>query len=209
MSGKSLRGRDKVFEVYICSLNNEILYIGSGQFGRHKHCNSGTSHVFELNEIFFKEGDKILNVEVVKFFDSKEKSLDYEKKLIRLHKPIYNKVHNDDIRGSLANDSLNFKRKLLDLGNEVEMGKSNKEKYQNLVNEFTSLYNFKDVLSKSISIYSTDLYNSVDLHHMMQLSRFLRYGDKYLTDRHYCKVFYAAVKEVLGYDLKQCISRTL
>ena len=40
-----------MYEVYICKLGDEVLYVGHGKLGRHFHCNSGTSHVYELNEI--------------------------------------------------------------------------------------------------------------------------------------------------------------
>ena len=45
-----------MYEVYICKHNDVIVYIGKGTRGRHKHCISGCSHVFELNKTFFTEG---------------------------------------------------------------------------------------------------------------------------------------------------------
>ena len=44
----------KHFEVYICKLDGNIIYIGSGANGRHKHCNSGCSHVYDLNKLHFE-----------------------------------------------------------------------------------------------------------------------------------------------------------
>lgn len=79
----------KMFEVYICSLNKEILYIGSGKINRHKHCNSGTSHVYDLNKLHF-EG-VIFDVDL-KFFDTKEESLEEERSLIKKHVPKFNTV---------------------------------------------------------------------------------------------------------------------
>jgi len=40
-------------EVYLCYLEDEIVYVGSGKLNRHKHCNSGISHVYELNRLHF------------------------------------------------------------------------------------------------------------------------------------------------------------
>lgn len=77
----------KRFEVYICSLDKEILYIGSGKINRHKHCNSGTSHVYELNKLHF-EG-KTFTIEL-KFFDTKEESLEEEINLISKYVPKFN-----------------------------------------------------------------------------------------------------------------------
>ena len=48
---------NKVYEVYVCRYNGEIVYIGEGALNRHLHCTSGTSNVFELNELYFL-GDK-------------------------------------------------------------------------------------------------------------------------------------------------------
>ena len=80
----------KRFEVYICSLNKEVLYIGSGKVNRHKHCNSGTSHVYDLNKLHFS--GNIFDIEL-KFFTSKEESLEEELALINQHVPKFNIVH--------------------------------------------------------------------------------------------------------------------
>lgn len=42
------------YEVYVCKLGANIIYVGSGAVGRHKHCNSGRSHVYELNKLHFE-----------------------------------------------------------------------------------------------------------------------------------------------------------
>ena len=60
-----------VFEVYICKFEDSVVYIGSGSLNRHKHCASGTSHVYELNEIHFSSERDKLSVEVVEFFNNK------------------------------------------------------------------------------------------------------------------------------------------
>lgn len=65
-----------------------LLYVGSGVLGRHKHCNSGTSNVYNLNKMHFA-GEKIIT-SVVKLFDTKEESLTYEHEYILSHKPLFN-----------------------------------------------------------------------------------------------------------------------
>lgn len=50
----------KVYELYHCKYQGEVVYIGQGSRGRHRHCNSGISHVFELNEIYFTEGKEVM-----------------------------------------------------------------------------------------------------------------------------------------------------
>ncbi len=53
----------ELYEVYVCKHNDVVLYVGQGKSGRHKHCNSGTSHVYELNKLHFSGVN--LNVEIV------------------------------------------------------------------------------------------------------------------------------------------------
>ena len=53
-------------EVYIAyGGNNEVLYVGQGNIGRHKHCLSGTSHCRELNRYYFSNGENSIFVDVV------------------------------------------------------------------------------------------------------------------------------------------------
>lgn len=58
----------ETFEVYFCYYKDVVVYIGKGRLGRHKHCNSGASHVYKMNELHFKEGKDVLKTEVVKYF---------------------------------------------------------------------------------------------------------------------------------------------
>ena len=65
-------------EVYVCKHNGVIVYIGKGTKGRHKHCISGCSHVFELNKIYFTEGVDSLDVAVVKELSSNQEAMELE-----------------------------------------------------------------------------------------------------------------------------------
>lgn len=96
----------KHFEVYICKLDGNIVYIGSGANGRHKHCNSGCSHVYGLNKLHF-EG-KVFDIQVKKFND-KQDSLNHEKDLILKHKPKYNSVYLSKERNIKGTKSLELK----------------------------------------------------------------------------------------------------
>lgn len=71
----------------------EILYIGSGNERRPKHCTSGTSNNYGLNKLHFEGRSPI--VEIVKRFETKKEALEYEKSLITLHTPPLNSVHVD------------------------------------------------------------------------------------------------------------------
>ena len=60
-------------EVYIAyGENNEVLYVGQGNLGRHKHCLSGTSHNRDLNRYYFNNGEgDCIRVEIVYEYLSK------------------------------------------------------------------------------------------------------------------------------------------
>lgn len=81
-------------EVYIAYGNdNEVLYVGQGNTGRHKHCLSGTSHNRDLNRYYFQNSeDGSIRVEVVYtcLSDSEAKSKEYE--YIKTLKPLCNVV---------------------------------------------------------------------------------------------------------------------
>lgn len=82
-------------EVYGVFCGKDCYYIGSGLVGRHKHCLSGTSHVYELNKIhFLKEVE--LECRVMYYFDTKEEARQREVELIKELNPILNKAHTND-----------------------------------------------------------------------------------------------------------------
>lgn len=96
----------KHFEVYICRLDGEIIYIGSGVAGRHKHCNSGCSHVYELNKMHF-EG-VVFDISVKKF-SSKSESLKHEKEMILKHRPKFNSVYLSKNRNNKCSQAIELK----------------------------------------------------------------------------------------------------
>lgn len=79
------------YEVYVCKNESEVLYIGQGKIGRHKHCTSGTSHNKELNRYYFLNGGKMF-VDIVATQLNKTESLEMEAKLIKDMKPRFNVV---------------------------------------------------------------------------------------------------------------------
>lgn len=81
-------------EVYMVTGENTVCYyVGSGKLGRHKHCLSGVSHVYELNKLHFLSKED-LTVKVVATFATKEEAMQKELELIRHYNPLFNKVHN-------------------------------------------------------------------------------------------------------------------
>lgn len=99
-------------EIYIARLNKNVVYIGSGVNGRHKHVNSGTSHVYELNKLHFQ--GVIFDIELLGTNYSKEESLNIEKELIEKYQPKYNSVYKDKARSFCANKQKDFYKKLSD-----------------------------------------------------------------------------------------------
>ena len=79
------------YEVYVAkSVKGEVLYVGQGVCGRHEHCTSGVSHVYELNRLHFI-GD-VVDVSVVLSGLNKEAALQKESSLIKELRPTLNKV---------------------------------------------------------------------------------------------------------------------
>lgn len=81
-------------EVYIATNDKgEVLYIGQGRIGRSQHCNSGVSHVYELNRMHFS--GEAINVDVVKSGLDKKEAERIELKLIQDLRSSLNVVHTD------------------------------------------------------------------------------------------------------------------
>lgn len=130
--------KKKFFEVYVCKdENGTILYIGSGASGRHKHCISGSSHVYELNKMHFE--NKKLSVTILSLHESKEDALEMEKDLILQYKPLFNSQY------------LNNKK--LTKGNESSV-KSNR--FRKIVKEVTKAM-YKTLRCKQSEIFLEDI----------------------------------------------------
>lgn len=76
-------------EVYIGRVDGQIVYVGEGRINRHKHLNSGTSNVYEANQLHFQGG--VVDTEVIPR-NSKESAQKLESELLSAHHPIWNKI---------------------------------------------------------------------------------------------------------------------
>lgn len=84
-------------------LHNGIpIYIGSGKPDRYLHAKSGTSHIPELNKLFFEDADSLV-VNILRDGLSKEDSLEFEKEYIQAIKPTMNTVHTGKPKKSVSN----------------------------------------------------------------------------------------------------------
>lgn len=133
-------------EVYaVFDENNIVIYIGSGANNRHKHCESGCSHVYELNKMHFN-GDKV-TTKLLHVNLSKESSVEIEKKLILEYRPILNKQFmTSDTRnismteGKLLKEQLLLIIRGLDRKNPVLM------KFHNQVIDFVDTYKIQGLI---------------------------------------------------------------
>ena len=82
------------YEVYKCTINGIVVYVGSGLIGRHKHCSSGFSHNKSLNYFAKKYGKDVMQITIVKLFKYKDNASFCERELIRKLKPVFNIVGN-------------------------------------------------------------------------------------------------------------------
>lgn len=102
--------KTKSYEVYVVkSKNGEVLYVGEGLSGRHKHVSSGVSHVYDLNKFYFS-GRKLI-VRVVWQGNTKQGAISHEKLLIDTLKPKFNK---QSITQAGSIDYVSTRKKLVD-----------------------------------------------------------------------------------------------
>lgn len=95
-TGKSTRMIEKVYYVYVGTLDIEVVYVGMGKADRLLHLNSGTSHVYKANEAHFK-GQSIIVTKVAENL-SREEALTVERKLIEEGQPAWNLTYTDASR---------------------------------------------------------------------------------------------------------------
>lgn len=78
--------------VYIAyGVEEEVLYVGKGKGGRYLHCLHGGSSNPNINRYYFQNGEEgSISVSKVKYFETDEEALEYEKHLIETLKPPFN-----------------------------------------------------------------------------------------------------------------------
>lgn len=79
---------EETFIVYAAYIHGEMVYVGQGKIGREKHCNSGTSHSYALNEAHFK--GEYIEVNILHEVHSRERALEIEKSYIEELHPRFN-----------------------------------------------------------------------------------------------------------------------
>lgn len=196
----------KVYEVYVCTLGEEVLYVGQGGRGRHKHCSSGCSHVYALNKLHF-EG-VVVDIRVVSIFDTKEKALEFEKELILAYKPKFNSIYVNDTRNLNRAKVEDFRKAWKAEEEKFDLKYNNKSKFNKLKREFFDFYRPMTCLSGEVTIYSIDHYRNIGKHKIRALSRSLRDDTSTWSSDNYCLVFAECFEKVLGYSLKSKLHNT-
>lgn len=127
-------------EVYLAySKDNELLYIGQGNIGRHKHCASGCSHNKSLNRYYFLNGeDSSIKTIVHSFHACEKEAVKKEIELIKKLKPLYNTNHAE---------VLSFK-------DRQKTGR--KQSFKELAEEYYNLDSQKESLTNKVEIKSID-----------------------------------------------------
>ena len=91
---RTLKTEIPQYLVYAVRCSEVVVYVGSGKVGRERHCQSGCSHVYELNRLHFSGED--IETSIVERFNTREDALQSEKLLIMQLRPKLNKMYNPD-----------------------------------------------------------------------------------------------------------------
>lgn len=135
-------------EVYVCYFDNSVIYVGSGNHGRHKHCISGCSHVYELNKIHFSKDCDRVTVKVIATSLDKTESLNLEKDLILQYRPRLNKVYLQS-----GNSMITDKKKIMNAfslalnKHNYKFGDKMYSKYMDTVSKFITQYKLNSLRS--------------------------------------------------------------
>ena len=197
------------FEVYFCYYKGAVVYIGKGRKGRNEHCNSGTSHVFELNKIYFTEGAEVLDVKIVKLFSRDSEASSFEKESILKYKPKFNTVFTENnTRGELSRESQEVRSamKRYPLDKAPKYRGFNYKDYEELVEEFVDYFGYKFATDDYFKIYGYHFYKQLGADKLRALSRFIREGSHKLSKNNHKMAFYDCVKELYGVELWDCLA---
>lgn len=193
----------KMYELYYCIYKGEVVYIGQGAKGRHKHCNSGCSHVYELNQIHFQEGTDVLETKVLLIGPSKEKMIELEREHIEAMRPRFNfrYLKGDKHNSKQMYDNKLIKKAILNYPKDSgRKGLTNQflENYRNLCEEFLRFYSIQEIVNDNVKLHSMHTFINYELVYLSRLMRNIKYKR---VENSYCTVFCEALKVLHGVDL--------
>ena len=163
----------KIYEVYLCKHEGVVVYVGQGYYKRHKHCNSGTSHVYELNQLHFQ--GVVFDVEV-SIAPDKETALAKEKELIKAYLPKYNKDFMQNDKQLKGQERALFKSTWLSHINSVETTSARKERMCVVVDEFMKYHTHDMLKQEGLLLRGHGSYARANLHKISSVVKNLRFG---------------------------------
>lgn len=168
-----MSSKSKIYEVYICKHEGIVVYVGQGYYNRHKHCNSGTSHVYELNQLHFQGVVFDITVEIV---SSKEIAVKKEKELINKHLPKFNKDFMQTEKQLKGADRALFKSTWLLHINNTESTQARRERLYLVVDEFMTYHTHDMLKSEGLLLRGHGAYETANLRKVASVVKNLRFG---------------------------------
>ena len=162
-----------MYEVYLCKVDGEIVYVGQGVKGRSRHCISGKSHVYGLNETFFSEKRDLMSVEIHSYSVSKKEVEKVEKHLIQTIRPKFNSVYLNTERQASANKVTKFKASMMNDIPETPLWIYSKDgvAYKEVLREFLEFYLYEDFMADGFKLRDRNFYYKFKFNMLSNLVR--------------------------------------
>lgn len=163
-----------MYEVYVCKYDDDIVYIGQGLKGRHRHCISGKSHVYELNEIFFSDNRNRLSVNIHTYCSDKKDAEMLEKELIQRYRPKFNSVFLNTDRQKSASKVKKFMSNML---KDVPKGSvwfysKDGVAYKEALQEFLDFHLYEDFMKDGFELRGRNFYARFNFKRLENIARY-------------------------------------
>lgn len=168
-----MSGKKKIYEVYICKHEGVVVYIGQGYYNRHKHCNSGTSHVYELNQLHFQGVVFDVSVELL---PNKEVAVKKERELIKRYLPKFNKDFMQKDKHMKGQERALFKATWLTHINNTESTQARRERLYLVVDEFMAYHTHDMIKEEGLLLRGHGSYETANLRKIASVVKNLRFG---------------------------------
>ena len=159
--------------MYLCKHEGVVVYVGQGNYNRHKHCNSGTSHVYELNKLHFQ--GVVFEVDVT-ILDNKEVAVKKEKELIKKYLPKFNKDFMQKDKQLKGQERALFKATWLSHIDNSQGTQARRERLYAVVDEFMMYHTHDMVKEEGLLLRSHWNYEVANLRKIASVVKNLRFG---------------------------------
>ena len=168
-----LKMAKKIYEVYLCKQEGIVVYVGQGYYNRHKHCNSGTSHVYELNKLHFQ--GVVFDVEVT-ILDNKDVAVKKERELIKKYLPKFNKDFMQNGKQMIGKERALFKATWLSHIDNITTTQARRDRLCVVVDEFMAYHTHDMVKEEGLLLRSHWDYEIANLRKIASVVKNLRFG---------------------------------